>query len=54
MTRDTIERKQFNYQIGSTALNFTLRTDVKTELKAFREMMVAAMADIDKELEAFK
>lgn len=47
----TVARKDFNYNIGDIRLNFQLRTDIKGELKAFREMLVRATEDVDKELE---
>jgi hypothetical protein len=31
-------------------LNFSLRTDIKSELKDFRELLLQAVEDINKEL----
>lgn len=54
MQVNNIQRKQFDYTLGPINLNFTLRTDVKSELKAFRELMERATKDIDAELETIK
>lgn len=48
---DHIERKSFNYSKNGVQLNFTLRTDVKTEMKYFKELLEKAIEDINKELE---
>jgi hypothetical protein len=48
---DHIERKSFNYSKNGVELNFTLRTDIKTELNIFKELMEKAIEDIKKELE---
>lgn len=39
--------------MGVTSLSFTLRVDRKDELKAFRELMVEGIKDIDEVLETF-
>lgn len=43
--------KNFNYVKGNVQLAFNLRTDVKTELKAFLELLNKAVKDVQKELE---
>lgn len=45
------ENKTFNYQKDKVSLVFTLRTDVKKELKNFKDLLEKAIVDIDKELE---
>lgn len=52
MQTETIERKEYSYQIGGVALKFTLRTDVKSELKAWKELMERAMVDVVADIEA--
>jgi len=50
----TIQRKEFDYTLGGVNLNFKLRTDVKVELKAFKELMERGIEDINAELAAMK
>lgn len=52
MTASTVQKKDYSYEIGGTSLRFTLRTDVKIELKAFLELMERAREDIQKDLAA--
>ena len=47
IVKNNIDRKEFNYSKGACNLNFTLRTDVKTELKDFRECLLEGVKDID-------
>lgn len=50
--RDTAElRRQFSYNKGSCNLSFSLRVDIKQELKDFKEILEAALADIEAELD---
>lgn len=51
---EAIQRKEFTYTLGDVSLKFTLRTDIKSELKAFRELASHAVEDIDAELEKIK
>lgn len=44
-------RKNFGYTKDGISLKFTLRVDVKKELKAFLELMAEAKQDIEKEIE---
>jgi len=44
--------KNFNYLKGNVQLAFNLRTDVKTELKAFLELLEKAIKDVKTELES--
>ena len=50
MSVNNIQRKEFNYVLGNIKLNFTLRTDVKAEMKGFKELMERAIKDLDEEL----
>ena len=43
--------KNFNYIKGNVQLAFNLRTDVKTELKIFKELLERAIKDVNEELE---
>lgn len=54
MKRGTVDKRTFSYVIDNVALEFTLRTDVKTELVAFKQMLLAAINDVDVELEKHK
>lgn len=52
LRRDTAElRRQFSYNKGICNLNFTLRVDIKQELKDFLEILEAAKADVKAELD---
>jgi len=42
--------KTFSYSKGSTLLSFSLRTDVKNQLIDFKELLEAALLDINKEI----
>lgn len=44
------ETRNFSYSKGTTTLRFNLRTDIKQELKDFKELMLMALSDIDIEL----
>lgn len=47
----TIRNKTtFSYQKGACALDFTLVTEVKTELKNFLDILKAAQEDIQKHI----
>lgn len=50
LQKEQTQSKQFNYRKGNVSLNFTLRVDIKTELKDFKECLEAALADVSKEL----
>ncbi len=52
MQSETIQRKEYVYTLGTVQLKFTLRTDVKAELKAWKELMEKAMVDVKADLEA--
>lgn len=54
MNASSVQRKEFNYNLGDVKLGFTLRTDVKVELKAFKELLERALEDIVKELDGMK
>ena len=42
--------KHFSYSKGNVNLSFTLRTDIKTELKDFLELLKVATKEVDNEL----
>ena len=48
--RETVDTRQFSYSKNKVNLSFTLRTDVKSELKDFRDLLEKAIEDINKEL----
>jgi len=51
---NSITRKEFNYSKGICGLKFSLRTDIKSELKDFLELLKVAQKDVEKELTNFK
>lgn len=42
--------KNFSFQKGEVSLNFSLRTDIKTQLKDFKELLEVAILEVDNEL----
>jgi hypothetical protein len=48
--KDTTDTRAFTYSKNKVNLNFSLRTDIKSELKDFRELLLQALEDINKEL----
>lgn len=42
--------KQFSYSREKVALNFSLRIDIKNDLKCFKELLEAALIDVSDEL----
>ena len=48
--REKVDKRQFSYSKNKVNLGFTLRTDVKSELKDFRDLLEKAIEDINKEL----
>jgi len=48
---NNVTNKTFNYAKGKVTLNFTLRTDVKNELKDFLELLKVAQEEVKNEIE---
>jgi len=48
---NTTTSKNFSYTKGNCSLDFILRTDIKTELKNFKELLEVAILEVNKELE---
>lgn len=48
--KDTTDTRAFSYSKNKVNLNFSLRTDIKSELKDFRDILLQAVEDINKEL----
>ena len=48
------EKKTFSYQLEGVSINFTLRTDIKKELKAGIEILKKAIEDFNQELAKIK
>lgn len=42
--------KNFSFSKGSCQLNFSLRTDIKGELKDFLELLKVAQEEVEKEI----
>lgn len=51
ITTNHVDRREFDYTLGGVNLNFKLRTDVKSELQAFKTLMELGIRDIEKELD---
>ncbi|HBT75059.1 TPA: hypothetical protein DEB29_03605 [Candidatus Wolfebacteria bacterium] len=47
---DHTTSRNFGFKKGNVALNFQLRTDIKTDLKDFRECLTAAVDEVDREI----
>ena len=48
--KDSKVNKDFSYSKGKVQLNFTLRTDIKNELKDFLECLKVAQKEVEIEL----
>jgi hypothetical protein len=48
--KETTDTRAFSYSKNKVQLNFSLRTDIKSEMKDFRELLLQAVEDINKEL----
>jgi len=44
--------KNFSYSKGKCNLNFILRTDIKSELRDFLELLKVAVAEVEEELKS--
>lgn len=42
--------KQFSYSKGECKLNFNLRTDIKSQLKDFSELLKVALKEVEEEI----
>lgn len=49
-TKAHVERKEFAYSRNNVNLSFTLRTDIKQELKDFLELLKAAQIEVENEI----
>ncbi len=47
---NNITSKTFSYNKGNCNLNFTLRTDIKNELKDFKEILELALLEVKDEI----
>lgn len=50
----TETKKVFSYELDGVSINFTMRTDIKKELKAGVQILERAIADFKKELDAMQ
>jgi len=48
VSNDQTESRAFKYAKGDVNLSFTLRTDIVTELKDFKEVLEVALVDVSK------
>lgn len=51
--KTSAKNKTFSYSLDDVQLNFTLRVDTKQQLETFKTIILVALGEIDKELEAF-
>jgi hypothetical protein len=55
MKKDTgVINRTFHYELDGTTLRFTLRIDVKKELKAYEELLKIALKDVSDQLKESK
>ena len=47
---DAVTKKTFSYTLEGININFTLRVDVKKELKAAKDILIQAIKDFDEEI----
>jgi len=47
---ETIDRRNFTYSKNGIQLTFVLRIDTKQELKDFKDLLLKATEDVDKEI----
>ena len=50
LKNDSTTSKNFNYNKGNVRLAFNLRTDIKTELEYFAELLKVAIKEVNEEL----
>ena len=50
----SVERKQWDYSKGETKLNFSLRINIKEEMKNFVELLERAVEDVKAQIEKTK
>lgn len=50
LKRNNTTSKNFDYQKGSVGLKFSLRTDIKQELKDFLELLKTAVEEVEEEI----
>ena len=48
--KDHMDSRTFRYQLGEVSLTFSLRTDVKQNMKDFLELLVMAQGEVKEEL----
>ena len=54
LSKNIIERKEFNYKKNNTSLNFNLRVDNSSELKDFKLCLEEALKDVGLILKTIK
>jgi len=52
--KDHVQNKTFNYSKGEVNLDFTLRVDIKTQLKDFLEILKVSIKDVEEEIKNIK
>lgn len=50
LQKSSNESKSYQYQKGNVSLNFTLRSDIKQEMKDFIEILKAGIKDVEEQL----
>ena len=51
LQKNPTEQRTFDYAKGGVTLRFTLRTDIKSELIDFLELLKEAVEDVTKQIE---
>jgi len=54
LKKENTTAKTFNYSLGKVKLGFTLRVDIKQELKDFLQCLESAEKEVKEELKNFK
>ena len=50
VVKSQVTKKEFSFSKNDCNLNFTLRTDIKQQMKDFRDLLVEATEVLDKEI----
>ena len=54
LKKDHMNSRTFRYNLGEVSLTFSLRTDIKQNMKDFLELLVAAQEEVKEELDKIK
>ncbi len=51
LKQNHVTNRTFSYSKGDVSLNFTLRIDIKDQLKDFKELLEKAVEEVSEEIE---